>query len=211
MTLKDLFTKKLHLVVLVVILYNLYSDYSLYQEKKQAIIGQKPVLESRLKELEEKNKKVKIFQENLAASQQRVEEVTAQIEQVQRQLPNTISDTEILQLFSREAAELKIKDITQESFREEVRGFYAAKKYKFQGNGTYLQFMIFFENLAQSDRLFNVAYLSMKQALFQQKGRFQLVNMDSVIETFRYNQELQSQPALASPALNSNSTPEMKL
>lgn len=189
MNMKELFTKKLHWLILVIVLFNLCVDYIQYQEQKQQKLSDKPNLEKRVTVLKEKIEQAKIFQQDLEASKKRVEEVASQIEQVQRQLPNSISDTDILQFFSEQVSELKIRGVSQEALREEARGFYSAKKYRFQAIGTYLQFLIFFERLAQSERLFNVTSLTIKESAEKQKGRFQLVNLDAVIETFRYNSE----------------------
>jgi hypothetical protein len=74
------------------------------------------------------------------------------------------------------------------------RGFYFAKDYKFTGTGTFLQFLILMEKLevmASNDRILNVKSLSLsvtdRLAENDKKSRFQLLNFEAKIESFRYN------------------------
>jgi hypothetical protein len=50
-----------------------------------------------------------------------------------------------------------------------------------------LQFLIYFERIANSERLINVQAVKFSTLQEKQKGRFQMLNMSAVLEGFRYN------------------------
>ncbi|MFZ4713040.1 MAG: type 4a pilus biogenesis protein PilO [Bacteriovoracaceae bacterium] len=147
---------------------------------------QKPGIEEKIKVTNKKNDEAKIFLANLEVSKKRVMEVAAQIEQVQRQLPSSTNDTEILDFFSSEAKQLNINAGLNPA-SEETRDFYIAKKYNIDAKGTFLQFLIYFERISSSERLINVQSVKITPLSEKQKGRFQMLTMNAVVESFRYN------------------------
>ena len=189
--LSTFFLSKVHWIIILNVAYNCWYSLDTYNtridEKKLEI----PVLNRNIKKLKVKLELAKSFRQNLEASKKRVDEITEQIEKVQKQLPNTISDTKILDFFANESSSLNIKKIFLTPMEEEERGFYFAKRYRVKGNGTFLQFLIFFERIATNERLLNVTSMAISHEQLKigkrAKGRFQLVNLETIIEVFRYN------------------------
>jgi Tfp pilus assembly protein PilO len=80
-----------------------------------------------------KLKELKTFEENLVVSKKRVEEIATRINEVQKQLPTQISDTEVLDFIAKESSSINIKDSVINPKEEELNGFYYAKSMAFRG------------------------------------------------------------------------------
>ncbi|MBF0361412.1 MAG: type 4a pilus biogenesis protein PilO [Oligoflexia bacterium] len=183
----NVFIKNIQIIILVQVLFKSYDIYVASQDEYNKINNELKMLQSKIEDNKRRNKKALEFEKNLEASKARIKEVSAQIESVQKQLPNTISDSEILDLFSKEASMMNIKNIYLTPLKEEEREFYFAKQYEVKGEGTYLQFLIFFERLSSADRLLNVTSLNLGQSTGKNKGKYQQLKLSSVMEAFRYN------------------------
>lgn len=179
--------RQIHWIILIWSGYKAFEYQELAKRDAEKIEQRMQIDQRKIKAARKEQELLRNFQENLEASKQRVEEVAQQIESVQRQLPNSISDTEILDSFMSEANSINIKNIFLTPQDEDNRGFYFAKTYQFKGRGTYLQFMIFFERLSQLDRILNVQDITLKVTGEKKKGRFQMVDMETNIEAYRYN------------------------
>lgn len=182
----ELIIKNFHWLIILNTAYGYWTRLEEHNVALLQIQEQKPPLEDKIKALNKKIEEAKIFKANLEVSKNRVKEVVAQIDTVQRQLPNQINDTEILEFFSSEAKQLNINAGFNPGM-EETRDFYIAKKYNIDGKGTYLQFLIYFERIANSERLINVQSVKFSTLQEKQKGRFQMLSMNAVLEGFRYN------------------------
>jgi Tfp pilus assembly protein PilO len=179
--------KNFHYVVLIntgVAIFQNYEEMNVQIKQVQETVES---LEEKIDLQINKNKRIREFEKDLEASKLRIKEVSSQIELVQRQLPNTILDTEILDYFSKQANDLNLKDVYLSPLKEENKDFYYSKQYEFKAVGTFLQFMIFFEKVSYNDRLLNIKSLVLSSKIGVHKGRFQLLQMNSVMEAFRYN------------------------
>jgi Tfp pilus assembly protein PilO len=179
--------KNFHYIVLINTVVTLFQSYDEVNGKSKEYQGIIDSIEDKIDLQIKKNKRIKEFEKDLEASKMRIKEVSGQIELVQRQLPNTILDTEILDYFSKQANDLNLKDIYLSPLKEENKDFYFSKQYEFKSVGTFLQFMIFFEKISYNDRLLNIKSLLLSSKVGVHKGRFQLLQMNSVMEAFRYN------------------------
>ncbi len=71
--------------------------------------------------------------------------------------------------------------------KETNNGFYFNKEYSFAAKGTFLQSLIFFESLANAERILNVKTVKISHDEEQNRSRFQIVNLETTVESFRYN------------------------
>ena len=184
---KDGLVKNLHWLI---ILYACWGLFTIYEEKEVELETSGvsiPVIEAKITRSKGKLRQIETFKKNLSQSKERVKEVVKQIEKVQKQLPSDVNDTEVQSLMGDIANNLKIKE-PQPSPAEEVNnGFYFAKDYKFTGYGTFIQFLIFFENLEKTERILNVKGLELEYDDDKTRGRFPIVNIKTTIESYRYN------------------------
>ena len=164
--------KYAHILIILKVGFDVFGKFEEHEEIMKTLKSQKPALINQKKTMQKKLELAKTFQENLEESKERVRQVAEQIEKVKKQLPNTISDTAILDYFNNEAELMNIKNIYLSPMAEEENGFYFSKKYEFKGKATFLQLLVFFERISQSERLLNVKTLDMKTIDDRQKGRF---------------------------------------
>ena len=181
--------KQLHWFIILKSAWGFYMEYGAHQElmleKEQKI----PVIEAKIRKQKREVDLIESFKRDLENSKRKVESVASQIEKVQKQLPNSISDPEILEVFSSEAKLINLKNVALNPKAEQDRGFYFSKTYGFKGVGTYLQFLIFFERLAKRERILNIAELVVTNSSGKQKGRFQTVDLAADLEAYKYNKD----------------------
>lgn len=185
---KNFLIKNIHWFI---ILYAINGIYDAYVEKSESLsrnASELPIVKNKIDRAKLKLAKIDQFKKNLSASKERVAEVVKNIEKIQKQFPTEINDTEVQRILTELSGELKIVDAIPSPGTEEAHGFYFAKKYVLTAQGTYLQFLVFFENLAKADRILNVQQVSMSiDSSLENRSRFQVLNFETTIESFRYN------------------------
>lgn len=174
----------------IIIFYVSFNLYMAHEENMTGIENKKtsiPNIKNQIKKKKRDKKQLKQYFKDIENAKQRIERVAEQVEALQKQLPNNISDTENLELIKGLAEGLNIKNVFLTPGNEENKGFYLIKRYEFNGTGTFLQFLVFFEKVAENDRLLNVTSLKMNKTEKKQRGRFQLVNCKANIIAYKYN------------------------
>jgi len=182
-----LFITQFHFLIVAYALYGIYEGYTLHQAQLQDLLNQKDPINTQIGQQKKKLRDIEDFKKNLISSKKRVRELAVQIEEIQKRLPNTISDTELLGTIREDLDLLRIMDAKLNPQAEKEEGFYFSKEYKLQGEGTYLQILVFFERLLFKERLLNVKDLKMVKQKKMQKGEYQFVDFETTIEAYRYN------------------------
>lgn len=195
MKLVELFIRNLQWLIILNAGLTYYNELDEHEKQVENILAAKPSIEEQIVKENKKVDEAKIFMANLESSKKRVLEVAGQIEQVQKQLPNQINDTEVLDFFTTESSNLNIKPSVSPG-EEKPNDFYFIKRYSFKGVGTYLQFLIYMERINSSDRLINVQSVKISNSGERQKGRFQMLNMEANFEGFRYNQSFKEETGI---------------
>ena len=189
---KDLVNKIISNLHWVILVYGLYGAWVMYDQHSLAL-QDIAVRESGIdEEISVAQKKVSEIEEFLRKSEEyktRVEEVARNIEAVQKQLPAETNDSQILSFFQGEISALNIKDANFVPGKEEKSTYFISKEYALKGNGTFLQFLIFFERIGNADRIYNIKELKLINNSPTQKGRFQMISGEGVIQAFRFNPE----------------------
>ncbi len=177
----------LHFLYIAYLAYGIYGDWELHSEAIAGLKNQQNGEEQKIVTLKKRIKKIKEYEENVAKSKARVEQVAVQIKEIQKQLPDETSDTKIMGAFTTEASLLNLQEPLPSAMSEALHDFYYSKSYRLGFKGTFLQSLVFFERLADNDRLFNVKQLMIKRPEEGNKGRFLILDVNATIETFRYN------------------------
>lgn len=175
---------------LMILLYNgwiFFGQWEEHQVRVQNLENQLQALNAKKTRAENDIKKITDFKANLEKSRERVQEVNRQIIKVQKQLPTETNETVVLEYLDKEAKELNLQSPTIKPAGEVLNGFYFTNQFSFNSQGTYLQFMIFFERLMLAERLYNVKKLTLRSDGVEQKGRFTLIQGDLILETYKYN------------------------
>ena len=178
---------RIHWIIILYTLYNVYISYEEHITKVELSKSQIPVIQSKIKKAEEQKGQLKDYFNDIEKAKKRIESVAIEVEKLQKKLPTEILDAENLELLSREGKELNIKNVSLSPQDEQDQGFYFSKNYNFKGTGTYLQFLIFLERISQVERLLNISKMTIVKSKNKQKGRFQLIDADITVESYRYN------------------------
>lgn len=176
---------------LLILGYGIYGSYQVwldYEEQLETIDNEIKVVKDNTEKLRKKNNEISTFKETLEVSRLRIDEINKQMDELKKQLPNSINDTEVMDLLSTEATKMNIRKLSLEPLREIQEDFYFSKQYRIGGQGTWLQYLVFFEQLGNQERIYNVKRMEIKKS-DDQKGRFQILSFDTVMEAFRYNPE----------------------
>lgn len=179
--------KYLHIIIFAYLSAVNIPNYQEGFEKTSEINERFSGVEQQIIRNKKKLKKIKKFKKDIVKKEKELETIVKQIEEVQKQLPDVINDTDILNIFDEEAEKVGIQDVQMKPLSEQSRGFYFAKRYKFMGTATFLQFLIYFERLSKNERLINVTDMKLENKKIKQRGRFQLINLTTEMEIFRYN------------------------
>jgi Tfp pilus assembly protein PilO len=173
-----------------ILLYGLYGAWVMYDEhavQLQEIMDRYSGLDEEIDRTRRKVKEIQEFSKKTDVYKLRVEEVAKNIESVQKQLPAETNDAQILSYFQSEIDGLNIRDANFSPGKEEKSTYYISKEYSLKGKGTFLQFLIFLERLGKADRIYNIKELKLSNLNENQKGRFQIISGEGVIQAFRYN------------------------
>ena len=94
--LQKVFVKNLHFVIVAVAIFSRSEDYNDHLERMRQKAGQIPAIMNAIGKFKKRAELVEGFLEDLEESKQRLDDISQSIEQVQRQLPEEIKDTDIL-------------------------------------------------------------------------------------------------------------------
>lgn len=174
----------------------MYLMYETFTEDYEQLTMQVPGLEGKLAARKKEKRELKNYYKDIDEAKQRIELVASEVEKIQKKFPSEISDTENLSLIKNSAESINIKNVFLNPGVEENKGFYFIKKYEFKGMGTYLQFLVFFDKIAQSDRLLNVRNVLLKRSEIKQRGRYEVIECNATLEAYRYNPDYKEDRAV---------------
>jgi len=187
---KDLVNKiigQAHILILIYGIYGVYVAYDEHSLKMTEIESQFPSVNAEITANLKKVKEIQEFVKKTEESKIRVEEVAKNIEAAQKQLPADIDDNQILKFFNVEIGALNIKDPNITPGKEAASTYFISKEYQIKAKGTFLQFLIYFERVGSAARIYNVKSFKLLNDNPGQKGRFQLISAEGIIEAFRFN------------------------
>lgn len=187
---KDLVNKFIGNLHFLIIAYALWGAWVLFDEhslKMEDLNNQFPSVEAEIVTNQRKVKEIQEFVKKTEESKIRVEQVAKNIEAAQRQLPAEINDNQILTYFNQEISTLNIKDPNILPGVEVPSVYFISKEYSVKSRGTFLQFLVFFERIGGADRIYNIKKVRLSNGDSAQRGRFQMINSEFIVEAFRFN------------------------
>ncbi|WP_127715231.1 type 4a pilus biogenesis protein PilO [Halobacteriovorax sp. HLS] len=183
-----LLISKIHYFIFIYIAFGVYTHWLENNEKIESELAQVPVIQNKIRKAKKEKKQLNSYLKDVEAAKGRIELVAKEIENLQKKLPNTIDDTKNLSNIKNIAEQINIKNIYLTPLDEIDKGFYMAKRYNFKASGTYLQFLLLMEKIGAESTILNVKRLFLENVQKKQRGRFQIINGDVIIETYRYNE-----------------------
>lgn len=187
---KELINKMISNAHIVILLYGIYGVYVAYDEHSvqlEGIHNEGLIIDDEIAQSQRKLKEIQEFVKKTEEYKVRVEEVAKNIEAAQKQLPAETNDAQILSFFQKEIGALNIKDPNISPGREDKSTYFVSKEYSLKAKGTFLQFLIFFERIGNADRIYNIKKLTLTSEKEGQKGRFQTITGEGVIQAYRFN------------------------
>jgi Tfp pilus assembly protein PilO len=187
---KEVVNKLIGSIHWVILLYGLYGAWVLYDEhvlQLEEIVTRGTGIDEEIDKMQKKVKEIQEFTRKTDEYKTRVEDVAKNIETVQKQLPADTNDTQILSFFQNEINSLNIKDANFTPGKEEKSTYYISKEYNLKARGTFLQFLIFLERMGTADRIYNIKELRLSTPAENQRGRFQIISGEGIIQAFRFN------------------------
>ncbi|EQC43288.1 type 4a pilus biogenesis protein PilO [Bacteriovorax sp. Seq25_V] len=178
---------KAYLIIIFLSVWGLYQRYEEVETEKESFNGQISAVQAQLNKSKRDKKKIEDFLKNIEIKKAEVEEVALQVEKLQAKLPQELSDSETVGKVRNIADRLKIRDIRVNPAEEADKGFYFAKNYEIEATGTYLQFLLLLEGLSDSERILNVKNIKIERNATQSKGRYEIIKITAIIESYRYN------------------------
>jgi Tfp pilus assembly protein PilO len=185
---------------LLILLYTGFMIWEMYidhNDKLSTLEVQIPKKKQELRKKRNEKKQIEQYLKDIEKARDQIELVAQEVENVQKKLPDVIDDAANLRRVKEISDALNIKNIFLSPLSEENKGFYYTKKYELTGSGTFLQFLILLEKLADSHTLLNVSRVTITRPKRDQRGRFQKVNANIIIEAFRYNANHQEERGIA--------------
>jgi Tfp pilus assembly protein PilO len=187
---KDLGNKLIANLHIFIAIYGMYAAFLVWDEHQIRVTdleSQFPMVQAELEKNKAKVKEINEFVKRAEESKVRVDQVAKNIEEAQRKLPADINDSQILSFFSDEINTLNIRDPSIVPGAETPSTYFISKEYAIKAKGTFLQFLVFFERVGNATRIYNIKNLKLNADADSQRGRFQMINAEAVIEAFRYN------------------------
>lgn len=187
---KDLVNKFISNIHFLIVAYGLYAAWIVYDDhsiRLSEIDAQFPGIQAEIANNQKKVKEIQEFVKKAEESKVRVEEVAKNIESAQKQLPAEINDNQIITFFNQEINQLNIKEPAIVPGAEVPSTYFISKEYGLKASGTFLQFLVFFERIGNSTRIYNVKNLKLINSDSNQRGRFHMISAESTIEAFRFN------------------------
>lgn len=181
--------QKLWLIIIAYTGFVVWELYVAHNDQVLQLETQIPAIKKQLKKRQSEKKQIEQYLVDIEKARTQIELVAQEVENVQRKLPDVIDDAANLRLVKEISDSINIKNIFLSPLNEVNKGFYFTKQYELTGSGTFLQFLILLEKLADNNRLLNVSKVTITRPKREQRGRFQKVNASIVIEAYRYNSE----------------------
>lgn len=180
--------KNIHFLIIALGLFNIYT---LWEEKSEMITNltdQISVINNSIETKKRNKKELQNFFRDINEAKDRIERVALEIEKAQQQLPADLNDAEVIGFITRKADELNIREINiSPEMKDDDKGFYSIRKYNFKAKGTYVQFLILFENIADYKRILNIGKVVFNRNNVQQRSRFQVIDGEIQVWAYRYN------------------------
>lgn len=183
----DKILKNIHWIIILGALFNIGMYYMEVDEKIVELETRKESQKLALQKAKKTKKEIASFYKDIDEAKGRIERVALEIEKTQQLLPSEVSDTENISLLRRMAEDVNIKEVSIMPDKDDDRGFYIARKYKFKAKATYLQFLIMFEKISENKRILNVSDLTFKKLDQPQRSKFQLIDGEFTLEAYRFN------------------------
>lgn len=157
------------------------------EEKLKLVSDQQVEVEKELGKQKKIKKQIIEYAKEIDDIKSKIEKVAQEIERNQQLLPSEINDSENLTQIRTLAEDVNIKEMSIGPDRDDERGFYIARRYRFKARATYLQFLILMEKISENKKILNITDMVFRKLDQPQRSKFQLIDGEFSFEAYKYN------------------------
>ena len=176
---------KIHLLIIAYAGYVVFEYYEAFEAKMADYAKEVPLIQKEIKTKKRKLSDIKKFEEEIDVAKDRMAKAKDHFRKLEQQLPRTMSDFQIKENLKSTLEELNLMNVNIVPAPELFKDFYYSKTYVVKGTGTFLQFLVFIENMARNERIFNIDTLKFVRSKEKVRGRYQLIDAEINVETYR--------------------------
>lgn len=177
----------LHWLIIAIAVFNFYQLYMANDELYENVVNQVESKQAELIKNKKTTREIENYYKNIKEEKEKIERVANEIEKMQQLLPSEISDSENINLLRKLADDINIKELSIAPEKDSERGFLIARQYRLKAKATFLQFLIIFEKISENKRILNIGESTFKISTAPQRGKFQVIDGEFVLEAYKYN------------------------
>lgn len=187
---KDLLFKYIHIFIFLYGAWDIFGIHDEFLVQQEQLQGQLDAQKAQLEKAQLRVKRIDDNQQKIAEYESALQKLESEFETLKIKMPPRSDQPKILQDLSTVARDLNIKTIVFNPLPSENRTDYVVNKVELSGKGTFLQFLLYLEQISKSERFFYIDQVLMTKSADQQKGRFVFVETKSVIQTFEHQDQV---------------------
>ena len=161
---------KIHYVIIAWAIWNLYQANEVHKKNLKEIEDKVPIAQKKIEKEKNRKKEIENYLADIEDAKRRIKVVTSKIELSYKQIPNDKSSTVVLDYIKSIAEKINLKDIKIIPKEEKNEGLYFSRKFGIVAVGTFLQFLILFEKIAEAERILNIYSLEFNTFEYKKKG-----------------------------------------
>ena len=180
---------KIHYAIILWCIWNLYQSYESHNEGLKKNKNKVSVVLSKIKKEKKRKKEIEEYLSDIEDTKRRIKIVKSKLELSDKQLPVDKSESAVLELIENVAKKINLKDINIEpNKKEKDEGIYFSREFTVSAVGTFLQFLVLFEKISESERILNINSLEFNKFKEKKRGRFQLISGSIMVEAYSNNE-----------------------
>lgn len=186
---------KAHWAILIYFGFMIHENYVEHEEMMEGLNSSKDGIQGQLRRLKENKKLLDTAVSDVDKIKRDIEHMNEEIKKLQERLPPGASPRETVVMFKGIAENINMKEVDIRPEGNDDREGYSVNRYEFNSVATFLQTLIFFEKIQDTQRIFNVDSVIIEMAEQQEKrGRFQFVKTYAMLESFYQNTKPKTAP-----------------
>lgn len=180
--------KFVHIFALLYAIYSVYTVYSTISTERDSVDQELATAQQEKESKEKEYNDLQSFVKDVDAAKENIKKVAEELDALRRKLPSDNSDVATIEVIQKIVKDINLQDVDlKPEPNEQNMGFYLIRNINFKATGTYLQFLLLMESIGNNERIFNMPKVTLTKSAKAQRGRFQLVDVNVLINTYRYN------------------------
>jgi Tfp pilus assembly protein PilO len=130
---------------------------------------------------------IKVFQDSLETQRGIIQALKTQLEQMQNQLPVEPQGTEVIRELTTISENINMRKRVINPAPEVVNTDFVIEKFKIEGELTYIQLIVFLEQLMKTGRIYDMDEINVSTIAGNKNTRYNYLRFNASLQTFRFN------------------------